>query len=228
MIALGVVCMFVMVFCSALPSPTSAETPAAEPLRITHGIASGDVSDRGRDQARESRRPDGVVYARTRDERPPLPVGPLVEARDDFTGKGGPWAHADTRYIYWVRFSASAEGVAIVSEAGQFRTAPDDGTARALSLVWWGDVGGQDYCRDPERGYAIFTQMARLTPDVAIANGDAVYTDYACPPVTTLPDHPRNLLSPDPETAAYQLLFATDPRFTTVEEVVTAFRAKWR
>jgi phosphodiesterase/alkaline phosphatase D-like protein len=48
----------------------------------------------------------------------------------------------------------------------------------------------------------------------------------ACPPVTTLPDHLQNLLSPDPETAAYQLLFATDPRFTTAEEVVTAFRAK--
>jgi phosphodiesterase/alkaline phosphatase D-like protein len=50
----------------------------------------------------------------------------------------------------------------------------------------------------------------------------------ACPPVTTLPDHLQNLLSPDPETAAYQLLFATDPRCTTAEEVVTAFRAKWK
>jgi alkaline phosphatase D len=225
--------MFVMAFGAVMTSPTSAATPAAEPLRITHGIASGDVTaTEVVIWARANRAAQMVVeYTPAPAVRwPPLrQVGPLVEARDDFTGKVVlQGLMPDTRYVYWVRFSVSTEGVAIVSEAGQFRTAPADGTARALSLVWWGDVGGQDYCRDPERGYALFTQMARVTPDVAIANGDAVYTDYACPPVTTLPDHPRNLLSPDPETAAYQLLVATDPRFTTAEEVVTAFRAKWK
>jgi alkaline phosphatase D len=187
MISLGAVFMFVMAFGPAMTSPTSAETPAAEPLRITHGIASGDVTVT-----------EVVIWARANRSAqmvveytpapavswPPLRrVGPLVDARDDFTGKVVlQGLMPDTRYVYWVRFSASTEGVAAVSEAGQFRTALADGTARALSLVWWGDGGGQDYCRDPERGYAIFTQMARLTPDVAIANGDAVYADGACPP----------------------------------------------
>jgi alkaline phosphatase D len=233
MIALGAVCMFVIAVGASPPSPASAETPAAEPLRLTHGIASGDVTvTEVVIWARANRAAQMVVeYTPAPAVRwPPLrQVGPLVEARDDFTGKVVlQGLMPDTRYVYWVRLSASSEGVTLVSEAGQFRTAPADGTARALSLVWWGDIGGQDYCRDPEQGYAIFTQMAQLTPDVAIANGDAVYTDYACPPVTTLPDHPRNLLSPDPETAAYQLLVATDPRFTTVEEVLTAFWAKWK
>jgi alkaline phosphatase D len=233
MISLGTAFMLVMAFGSAMASLASAQTPAAEPLRITHGIASGDVTAT-----------EVVIWARANRaaqmvvEYTPAPavswpplrqVGPLVDARDDFTGKVVlQELLPDTRYVYWVRFSVSAEGVAIVSESGQFRTAPADGTARALSLVWWGDIGGQNYCRDPEHGYAIFTQMARLTPDFAIANGDSVYVDGTCLPVTTLPDHAWNLLSPDPETAAHQLIPATDPRFKTDGEVLAAFRAKWK
>ena len=233
MIALGAAFMLVMAFGPVMTSPAAAETPAGEPLRITHGIASGDVTATAVViWARVNRAAQMVVEYTPAPavSWPPLrQVGPLVDARDDFTGKVVlQGLMPDTRYVYWVHFLASTEGVAIVSESGQFRTAPADDAARALTLVWWGDLGGQDYCRDPERGYAIFTQMARLTPDVAIANGDAVYVDGACPPVTALPDHPRNLLSPDPETAAYQLLPATDPRFKTAEEVVTAFRAKWK
>jgi alkaline phosphatase D len=233
MISLGVVFMLVMAFGPVMTSPAAAETPAGEPVRITHGIASGDVTAT-----------EAVIWARVNRAAqmvvdytpapavswPPLrQVGPLVDAGGDFTGRVVlQGLMPDTRYVYWVRFVAAIEGVEAVSEAGQFRTAPADGAARALTLVWWGDLGGGNYCRDPESGYAIFTQMARLTPDVAIANGDALYVDGACPPVTALPDHPRNLLSPDPETAAYQLIPATDPRFKTAEEVVAAFRAKWK
>jgi phosphodiesterase/alkaline phosphatase D-like protein len=90
------------------------------------------------------------------------------------------------------------------------------------------DLGGQGYCRDPERGYTIFTQMARLNPDVAIGNGDSVYTDSTCPPTTTLSDHARNALSADPEVAFHQLVSAADPRWKTPAEVLTAYRAKWK
>jgi alkaline phosphatase D len=233
MIALYTAFMIMLAFGTSLANLAAAATTTVEPLRITHGVASGDVTAT-----------DVVIWARANRaaqmvvEYTPAPavswpplrqVGPLVEASSDFTGKvilQG--LTPDTRYVYWVHFIASAEGVDILSEAGQFRTAPADGAARALTLVWWGDLGGQFYCRDPERGYAIFTQMARLIPDVALANGDSTYVDGLCPPVTTRPDHPRNLLSPDPETAAHQFVAASDPRWQTENEVLAAYRAKWK
>ena len=206
---------------------------AAEPLRITHGIASGDVTaTTAVIWARANRSAQMIVeYTPLRPVSwpPARHIGPLVGAGDDFTGKAIlQGLLPDTRYLYWVRFLTPAEGLETVSGAGQFRTAPTDGTARPLTFVWWGDLGGQGYCRDPERGYAIFIQMARLTPDFAIANGDSVYTDGICPPVTPHPDHPRNLVSPDPETAVHQLVPATDPRWKTKAEVLAAYRAKWK
>ncbi len=233
MIVLYTAFMIMMAFGSSMPILASAATTVIEPLRITHGIASGDVTAT-----------EAVIWARANRaaqmvvEYTPVPtvnwpllrqVGPLVEARDDFTGKiilSG--LTPDTRYLYWVHFIASTEGIGIRSEAGQFRTAPADGTARALTFVWWGDLGGQFYCRDPERGYAMFTQMAGLISDVALANGDSIYADGVCPPATTRPDHPQNLLSPEPETAAHQFVAATDPRWQTAHEVLAAYRAKWK
>lgn len=233
MVSLCAAFTVMMAFGSSMTSPACAQATAAEPLRITHGIANGDVmATEAVIWARANRHAQMVVeYTPAPTIRwPPLRhPGPIVEARDDFTGKVVLQGLVpDTQYLYWVRFVASGEGVEIVSEAGQFRTAPTDGATRALTVVWWGDLGGQGYCRDPQQGYAIFTQMARLTPDVAIANGDSIYADNVCPPVTSRPDHPRNLLSPDPETAAHQFIPNADPRWTTAGEVLGAFRAKWK
>jgi len=224
-----VAAIVVALIAAYIPAPARA----ADVLRITHGIASGDVTATS-----------AVIWARasrgarmavdytpvTSASWPPLrQPGPIVGAASDFTGKivlEG--LTPDTRYVYWVRFIMPGDGGEVVSETGLFKTAPADDMARPLTLVWWGDIGGQFYCRDPERGYALFTQMARLAPDLAIANGDSIYADYACPPVTTLPDHPRNLLSPDPETAAHQLIPATDPRWKSPDEILIAYRAKWK
>lgn len=209
-----------------------ATTAFATSLRITHGIASGDVTatsvviwSRASGDAHMV-----VEYTSVTDPSRPLlrQTSPSVDARSDFTGKVLlERLTPDTRYLYWVRFVGS-DGTEVVSETGQFKTAPADDTARAVSFVWWGDVAGQGYCRDPERGYALFNQMARLAPDVAIANGDAVYVDSTCPPVTSVPDHPRNAVSADQETATYQLVSAADPRLNTPAEILAAFRAKWK
>jgi alkaline phosphatase D len=203
-----------------------------EPLRITHGIAAGDATASSVVIWSRASAAARMVVEYSSVTAPSWPLerrsGPSVGAAGDFTGKVVLDGLApDTRYLYWVRF-VSADGTAVVSETGQFKTAPADDAARPVSLVWWGDIGGQDYCRDPDHGYALFIQMARLAPDLAIANGDSVYTDYACSPVTTVPDHPRNAVSPDPETAAYQLMSAADPRLGTPAEILAAFRAKWK
>jgi alkaline phosphatase D len=204
----------------------------AAPLRLTHGIASGDVTASEAVIWARANRPAQMVVEYTpmpAEDGPPLrQVGPHVAAEDDFTGKVVlQGLNPDTPYRYWVRFRA-ADGEEVVSEAGRFRTAPAADGLRPLTLVWWGDLGGQHYCRDPEVGYAIFAAMARLAPDVALANGDAIYADGTCPPTTTLPDHPRNALSPDPTTAAFQLVSAADPRLKTEGDVLAAYRAKWK
>jgi alkaline phosphatase D len=234
MIVLCVACVAMMVFGPLLIRLSFRETLAAEPLRLTHGIASGDVTaTEAVIWARANRAAQMVVESTPAStvSWPPLrQVGPLVDVRDDLTGKvilQG--LRPDTRYLYWVRFVVAGEGVEVVSETGQFRTAPADGAGRPLTFLWWGDLGGQFYCRDPEHGYAIFTQMAQVMPDVAIANGDSIYADGTCPPVTSSrPDHPRNALSPDPEVATHQLISAADPRWQTAGEVLTAYRAKWK
>ena len=205
---------------------------AAEALRLPHGIASGDVTPTAAViWARASRAAQMVVefVPTTAPSALLRKSGPLVEAKDDFTGKVVLDGLApDTRYVYWVRFVDPRDGSEVVSEAGQFRTAPAADATRPLAFVWWGDLGGQGYCRDPEHGYPIFIQMARLNPDFAIGNGDAVYTDGTCPPTTTLRDHGRNALSPEPEVALHQLVPASDPRWKTPAEVLAAYRAKWK
>ncbi len=204
----------------------------AQPLRVTHGVAAGDVTATSAViWSRASGKSRMVVdYVSATEPKSPAfrQIGPSVDAGSDFTGKvllDG--LSPDTRYLYWVRF-VGGQGGGAMSETGQFKTAPAEDMARPLTLVWWGDIGGQSYCRDPEGGYALFAQMARLAPDLAIANGDSIYSDSTCPPVTALPDHPRNVLSPDPETAAHQLITATDPRWKSSSEILAAFRAKWK
>jgi len=143
----NVATLVALLVCGNGPSPLHA----SELLRLTHGVASGDITAT-----------DAVVWARASraarmvveytpvgaPTRPPARRdGPSVTAVDDFTGKVVlTGLTPDTRYLYWVRFVSESEQV--VSGPGQFRTAPADGVARAVTLVWWGDLGGQEYCRD--------------------------------------------------------------------------------
>lgn len=210
----------------------AAPVQAADALRVTHGVAAGDVTATSAVIWSRASGPARMIVEYTSQAAPAWPaprqLGPSVDAASDFTGKTVlDGLTPDTRYLYWVRF-VRPDGGEVTSEAGQFKTPPADDAAKPVSLVWWGDLGGQGYCRDPERGYALFNQMSRLAPDVAVATGDSVYADGTCPPVTALPDHPRNVLSPDPETAAYQLISAADPRLLTEAEILAAYRAKWK
>ena len=99
---------------------------SGEPLRVTHGVAAGDVTassaviwSRASGPARMA-----VEYGAVTEPRwPPLrQAGPAVDAGTDFTGKvllDG--LSPDTRYLYWVRF-VGGDGSEAVSETGQFKT----------------------------------------------------------------------------------------------------------
>jgi alkaline phosphatase D len=177
---------------------TSAQQINTTNLEITHGIASGDVTDHS-----------AIIWSRVDDQPAQMNVeydtdanftNPVIktaqaDSSTDFT------AHAkldglrpDTQYYYRVWFtgsdisnnnSSTTSDIAEMVEIGTFRTAPSRNMASNssdISFVWSADIGGQNYCRNAnDGGYSIFKSMQSLNPDFFIANGDMIYADGACP-----------------------------------------------
>ena len=180
-------------------------------FEITHGIASGDVTDqsaivwsRVNDQPAQM----NVQYDTNANFTNPLSTAGQANSTTDFT------AHAkldglrpDTQYYYRVWFTGSniennntnsnssnnlstTSNIAEQVETGTFRTAPSSNMTSnssssiggVISFIWSGDVGGQSYCRNAkEGGYSIFKSMQSLNSNFFIANGDMIYADGACP-----------------------------------------------
>ncbi len=97
-----------------------------------------------------------------------------VASREDLTGK----AHLTglrpaTRYAYRAR---SREAAA----TGEFVTAPAPDASAPVRLLWSGDLGSGRFCRPADRGYRIFSAMARRRPDFFLFVGDTVYADHRC------------------------------------------------
>ncbi len=63
---------------------------------------------------------------------------------------------------------------------GTFRTAPDAYAAAPVRLAWGADLGGQNVCRDAEKGFEIFDAIRASTPDLFIGGGDMIYADDLC------------------------------------------------
>jgi alkaline phosphatase D len=173
-------------------------------FEITHGIASGDVTDTSAIiWSRVNNQPAqmNVEYDINANFTNPLRKTAQANSTTDFT------AHAkldglkpDTQYYYRVWFMgadidknsyssnndlSSTSNVSEQVEVGTFRTAPSSNmttNSRAISFIWSADLGGQSYCRNAdEGGYSIFKSMQSLNPDFFIANGDMIYADWACP-----------------------------------------------
>jgi alkaline phosphatase D len=183
---------------------TSAQQIDTTTFEITHGIASGDVTDHS-----------AIIWSRVNDQSAQMNVefdtdanftNPLrkttqANSTTDFT------AHAkldglrpDTQYYYRVWFtgsdiehnnntissnnSSTTSDIGEQVEIGTFKTAPSRNmTANRsdINFVWSADLGGQNYCRNAnEGGYSIFKSMQSLNPDFFIANGDMIYADGAC------------------------------------------------
>ena len=183
----------------------SAQQVGTTSFQITHGIASGDVTDQSAiiwSRVNDQPAKMNVEYDTNANFTNPLSKTAQANSTTDFT------AHAkldrlkpDTQYYYRVWFTGSdidnnnnsetssdlsaIPDIADQVEIGTFRTAPSanmTSNSSAISFIWGADLGGQNYCRNAnEGGYSIFKSMLSLNADFFIANGDMIYADGACP-----------------------------------------------
>ncbi|MFQ5791961.1 MAG: alkaline phosphatase D family protein, partial [Acidobacteriota bacterium] len=152
-------------------------------LRITHAVASGDVThDSAVVWARASAAGEMVVEYDMDPGFPNPGERRTASSREsDFTAQVELESlRPGTRYHYRLHF-VDLLGRVSRRQEGTFRTAPDPDTAVPVSFVIGADLGGQRYCRQVGRGYEIFRRMEELSPDFFIANGDMIYADDDCP-----------------------------------------------
>ena len=170
-------------------------------LFITHGVASGDVTDhsaviwsRANKQAQMHVEYDtNSNFSSTSKSLTITPIN--VNETTDFTGHAKIHGlRPDTLYYYRVWFTTtpgqdiknndSSKG-SIVSDSssitGTFRTSPENSTSKTVRFVIGGDLGGHRYCRRVDLGYPIFSIIKALSPDFFIFNGDQIYGDDVCP-----------------------------------------------
>ncbi len=86
----------------------------------------------------------------------------------------------DSQYRYQVRFLENPNGVGLKAQEGSFRTAPAEDTPAKVRFAWGGDVGGQNVCRDAQRGYPLFATVEAMHPDFFLGLGDMIYADNRC------------------------------------------------
>ena len=149
---------------------------------ITHGIQSGDVGTDG-----------GVIWARTdRPARMRVEIATTESFRDvrqgvfvdalpqsDFTAKALLEDLPPGQDIFYrVRFQDHSQPTILSEPAvGRFRSAPTD--RRSISFVWSGDVAGQGWGINLERGgMRCFATMRRSRPDFFVHSGDTIYADH--------------------------------------------------
>jgi alkaline phosphatase D len=148
------------------------------PPGITHGVATGDVTDQS-----------AIVWARA--DGPAELVVEIDDGREfraenasafDFTAQVTlEGLSPGTAYKYRAHFE-NASGVPSSEVEGSFRTAPAPrDRVDAVRFIVGGDLGGHGYCREMNGGYRIFDAMDALSPDFFIANGDMIYADELCP-----------------------------------------------
>jgi alkaline phosphatase D len=101
----------------------------------------------------------------------------------------------DTAYSYSIHCGESAPG------GGTFQTPPLPGQAEAVRFAWFGDIGGQNVCRDRDHGYHPFAAVRAEDADFFVALGDMVYVDDPCLEVGRY----GNAQSPGPPAPAREL-----------------------
>ena len=160
-----------------LTAPPAAPAAGSAP---THGTIVGEVTSTG---AVVWARCERAATLRVQLDGDPREHAVVVGPDTDFTGKI-PLASLTPAAVYtyraWCVDGGDDRAAGVPALRGTFRTAPDPQSPLAVRFAWGGDVGGQNVCRDRERGYPIFDRLAERQLDFFIGLGDMIYADDVC------------------------------------------------
>lgn len=168
-------------------SPFADDAVPVSPA-IAHGVAAGDVSSRSAFIWFRTNEPSEIRVEAVADEGASVRSSSVrtVEEHDFTAVVPLDGLTPGTQYRY--RVMNGVDGIsrdAIPRDAGsaggEFETAPNDERSEPQAFLWSGDLGGQQHCRRPDGGYAIFDQMLKHRPSFAVLLGDLIYGDNRCP-----------------------------------------------
>lgn len=209
------------------------ERAAESTVSVPEGVQTGDVvGDRAIIWSRADRPARMYVEVATDEDFEDVRTirGPAALAVTDYTAKldlGG--LPRGEQLHYRVVFEALDEpGTRSTPVEGTFRTPPAE--PRDVRFVWGGDVAGQGWGIDPDRGgMTIFETMRALDPDFFVHSGDAVYADGPLPEEIELDDGSvwNNVVTEAKETVADTLdEFRGNYRYNFVDEHYRTFAAE--
>ena len=190
-LAFALAFMFLITICFANILDYTAY--AQQELNITHGVASGDVTNQSATiwSRSNSQSMMNVEYDTNENlSNAMYQEGSVANASTDFTAKANlVGLKPSTQYFYRVWFSDPSNSNNTSNPViGKFITAPiqngefNNNTTEEIRFIWGADLGGQSYCRNEmDNGYKIFESMQSLNPHFFIANGDMIYADGICP-----------------------------------------------
>jgi len=171
------------------PGSPFAEEIAVANGTLTHGVASGEVTDgsalvwfrtAGPAKARVEWTPDSADG-----DAGVLRSVPLATSHEhDFTAAVRlDGLRPGTRYRYRVLTGEAR----IEAGTGRFVTATDSAVSQPVTFLWSGDLGGQGHCRDQQTGYRVFDTMLQREPTFVLVLGDTIYGDDRCPSPPNVP-----------------------------------------
>ncbi len=176
-------------------SKVYGEENGTSALRITYGVASGDVTDHSAIIWSKINQPSimHVEYGKDPSFSNSNSSIKWTDNATDFTGNILiDNLTAGTKYFYRVWFSTTDNHINSTSLKGIFKTALNSTTSgEPISFIVGGDIGGQKFCREVNKGYYIFEKMKSLAPDFYIQNGDMIYAINDCP--AKRPDGKQNI-----------------------------------
>ncbi|QWF77415.1 alkaline phosphatase D family protein [Amycolatopsis sp. CA-230715] len=168
---------------------------------LTHGVQAGDVTAGSAIVWSRADRPSRLIVEIARDatfRHARRVCGPVLSPATGGTGKVRiPALPPGTELHYRVTAEDLDGRAASEPLTGRFRTAPLG--RRDVRFLWSGDVVGQNYGINPERGgMTIYSAMADREPDFFLHSGDTVYADGPLTETVTLPGGRtwRNIVTP--------------------------------
>ncbi|RAJ57464.1 alkaline phosphatase D [Streptomyces sp. Amel2xB2] len=172
----------------AAPSHALGGRPRAE-----WGVQAGDVtSSSGLVWVRSDRRARMVVETSATESfrKARRWTGPVLGPDTDFTGVTPLHSLPAGEQVFYRVTLADPDDPRRTGKPvhGTFRTAPD-GRRHDVRFLWSGDLAGQGWGINPDRGgYTIFEEMRGLDPDFFLNSGDTIYADSPIEEKVALPD----------------------------------------